>query len=145
MKRTMKITALVMAALMAVMMLAGCGAKTLEEKLNSDSDTKSEIEKIEKQYEAQSGIDDVDISAKENTLIMKLKVAVTTTDTTVDVYKNAFVSSFKNSESSLKSAISDLEDDTKIDGVKMQVIVVDQKDVELFNKTYDKNGEVTSK
>lgn len=128
-----KLWTLATVLLLAVTLTACGGTKTLESYVNSNKDIKQEIEKAA----VSDSTYQVDIDIKENTLIYTFKYKTTLNE---DLSKQA-ASYFKSNDATLDSAMKKvaktLEDETKIEGIQVEVNYLNGNNQELYKATYD--------
>lgn len=94
---------------------ASCGGpKTLEEYVNSNQETKQEIES------AGNGTG-LEVSIKGNVVNYTYKYTTTYTDDQVEILKKSLESAMKKSEATFSNIATQLEKETEIDGISIVV------------------------
>ena len=130
MKKSKKLFAvLVMVSVFLIALCACGGPKTLETYLEKHPDEKAKIEDYAKN-------NNMEITVKDNTVTYLYKMTNDVSDEYMSVYKSAFESSFAKYKTQFTGIVKDLEEETKIKGIKFVVNVVDKSGKDIYSAEF---------
>lgn len=134
MKKSKKLIAVLLLFAACMMAFSACGSpKTLEEYLEKNKDEKTQIEDYAKK-------NNMEITVKENTVTFVYKLSSDVSDEYLKIYQNSFKNSFDNYKSQFVTQVKDLEEETKITGIKFVINVVDKSGKDIYSVTYTSEG-----
>ena len=133
----MRLAVIAMVILTAVA-FAGCGSsepKSLEEYIDQNPDAREEVDKAVK-MDSLSDIMDVEVNYKENDVIITCALKTTYDDDII----NPVVKAYEQNEADLKStvdeAIKQIESETGISNVGIDIVIKNGDGSEVWNKHY---------
>ncbi len=140
-----KITSVVLAAILvmtAALALTSCGSepKTLEEYLAGNASAAQEIE------DSLAGLENDDmglnVTYDQNKVIITCELKTTYEDDVLDTIKGVYSESMDDAlASSMNQAVADIEKETGIEGVSIDVIVNNGDGAEIWKGTYPKDAD----
>ena len=134
-----KLTAIIAAIMMLTTAVAfsGCGEtepKTLEQYL---ADNESARQEVEDAVKAESGDDmTVDVAYEGNNIIVTSTLKTTYDEETLDAVSEAFEGLGEDLGNNIKTSISQIEEDTGITGVSMDVIIKNGDGKEIWKEHF---------
>lgn len=126
--KTVLIALILSLVLSMSVVLTGCGASTLEEFVNSDSETKQSLEEL--------NTNGLAVEVKGNTLTYTYTYEQTFDSSVVSALKGSIESTLDESSASFTSMADTLEKESKIEEVTVKVIYLNGDGSEIFSKEY---------
>ena len=137
-KKLTRLAALLM-VMMTVLAFTGCGAsepKTLEEYIDQNPDARTKIEEAV----ASQGVDemmDVDVNYEGNKVMITCSLKTTYDEDIIDAVIKAYQEKESDLEGTVMTAISEIESDTGIDGVSIDVTIRNGDGSEIWKQHYE--------
>ncbi|MGF6376256.1 major membrane immunogen (membrane-anchored lipoprotein) [Clostridiales Family XIII bacterium PM5-7] len=138
-KRTSKLFAVAMTLVMVLSiasLITSCGAKTLEDYVNSDKDVKAQLDNTNEQFSTDEMGANIEI--KENTLTYTFKYTETYNDEQLEVMKEYFEKTMESVATTFDAIRDSLAEESKIEDVVVKVRYLNGDDAEIFAAEYAK-------
>lgn len=117
----------------AAMLFTSCGATTLEDYVNSNEETKQALE----ESNSQNSAGNMTVEVKENTVYYNFKLDETVDKDVAEAMNTYFESYMKSVGSTFEGIAAGLEEESKVEGVKVKVTFLNGDDSELYSQEFE--------
>lgn len=134
--RKIKAIAIIGVMIMLVAALAGCGKPTtLQGYLESDESAMQEIDDLAKNM-------NMEINVTDNQLTFNYALPEEVDEDSMDYYSEAFTQMEESLQSQMVEVVKQLEKETGIDGITVEVNYVDKAGNSVYKATFNNEGKV---
>ena len=141
-----KVISVILASLLlvsSVFAMSSCKAKeeekpsTLEEYVDQSDDAEKELDGISESMTNE--ILDGEVDVKGNAIVMTLKLKETYDSKDLDTLSEQFATQMDNYRDTFDETIEDMEEESGIQGIEIQVIVQNGDGVEIYSDTFTRS------